>query len=416
MENSRPSSGESNDDDTQESVSSKRRSREFLTYYQRLLGRRPSLEEALNASETDDDEEEDDEKPKKWRGFFKRLFGNVVTPPDGEEKAENQHSFNPDAWYGWQTGPNSETPTISAEVDEQPILDSTELPTVETEELTLEETTPTTIENVETPNETQDESVETIVEPTPLPEQTNEYPTEVEAVIPHESPAAETTQPIVERQTETVVERGIGGGLPLVLVGAEYLGRKHADKKIRKEFNEKIDRVEQKTSQQEVNQTQLETLIQQNKHQLETLKRERGMAQAEKQEVVAPRVESKLNLPPPEERVPTERILESVVDAAEHNVPVERVFERSHEVKDEPSVVGSVGATAQSIGAVMANQMAQHQAQIAQAQASTNQGLPVIVDEQTAQNMYAQAMRSGFIGGIMIIILGLLAYLVIQLI
>jgi hypothetical protein len=319
----------------------------------------------------------------------------------------------------WQTTPDTETPTAPTETEEQNLPDTTELPRVETEEMAPLETAVPTIETVEATEDVHDELTEDTVGATPEVEMPTQPVTEVEAVIPHESPespAHEAAQPVVEHQTETVVERGIGGGLPLVLVGAEYLGRKSADKKIRKEFAEKINQVEQKNVQQEANQAQLETLIQQNKQQLETLKRERGMAEAVKEEIKTPKAEVSPNLPPPEERVPTERILESVVDAAEHNMPVERVFERSHEVKDEPSVAGSIGATAQSVGAVMAAQMARRQqTPVAQAQTSQNQGLPILVDEQTTRDMYAQAMKSGFIGAIMLIILGLIAYLVIQL-
>ncbi len=407
MENTKPTPSES-DNDNQENTSSKRRSREFLTYYQRLLGRRPSLEQALNSSETEEDDEEE-EKPRKWRNFFKGLFTNVVTPPTGDSSEEKQHGFNPDAWYAWQMASNIETNADNTEDAEQSVVEST---TIEAPEEAIISPDAALLTEVGDDSSPSGDSIDGV--PVDIPEQTIELPVpmEFEATIPHNTPAAESAQPVVER--ETVIERGVGGGLPLLLVGAEYLGRKRADKQLKKEFAQKIQSAERKDVQHEATQAHLQDLIQQNKEQLEILKRERGMVEARQETIQLPRPEMNPNLPPPEERVPTSRILESVVDAAEHNVPVERVFERSHEVKDDQSTASTVADSgASSIGAVIATQLAQRQPVVGRPQTDIGQGLPV-VDEQTARDIYAQAMKSGFIGAIMLIILGLVAYLVIQ--
>jgi hypothetical protein len=110
------------------------------------------------------------------------------------------------------------------------------------------------------------------------------------------------------------------------------------------------------------------------------------------------------------EKTETYKIMEQVAEAAEHNAPVERVFERSHEVKDDHST--PVGAA--SIGAIMAAQAEQKkitQLKASQAQMGINdQGLPVI-NTTSDSDIYKQAMRRGFWGAIIIIIFGLLAYL-----
>lgn len=416
MENQHPTSVDSDNDEV-ETSSKKRRGNEFLSYYQRLLGRRRSFEDLLNPSEAEESDETDT-KPKKWRRFFKGLFSNVVPPPAStiDQTTEN-HGFNPDAWYGWQ-----QPATEAAEDSSLDILSSTDTLSSSDQPggvLEATEALPMTTPDIESSNVVLDATeTEVDLEPRQAP-----IPTEQELI--HNLPTARTfeqNQAPSATEREVVIERSVGGGLPLVLVAAEHIGRKRADKRIQKEIQHTAAITEQKLEAQNTAHNELAKLIQQNKEQLESLKRERGVntvsetPQLAKAETSSPVSSAERFTPPePEEQVDSRRVLESVADAAEHNVPVERVFERSHEVKDEPTVSPGAGSAA-SVGAVIAAQLAAKQPtpqQSRTAVVSSDQGLPVINDTMSP-DMYKQAMRSGFIGAVMLIILGLIAYLVVK--
>jgi hypothetical protein len=100
--------------------------------------------------------------------------------------------------------------------------------------------------------------------------------------------------------------------------------------------------------------------------------------------------------------------MEQVAEAAEHDVPVERAFERSHEVKDDQST--HIGAA--SIGSIMAEQVAKQRVNgpVATQLSQDASGLPVVSGRAQA-TAYKQAMRNGFWAAIIIIILGTIAYL-----
>jgi hypothetical protein len=263
----------------------------------------------------------------------------------------------------------------------------------------------------------------------------------------HRPEQTEPSPPTVER--EVVIERGVGAALPLAAVGLEYLARKKADRKLDAKFTQTTEELNHKTDAGQQVQEELRSLIDQNKEQLASLKRERLMATGAvnlerkpvTQETRIPEAPRSLERPEfqpktatpeaskqPEQRkaeiherqqslkpeMDSKRIMEQVAAAAEKDVPVEIAFERSHEVKDEPSVAHN----AASVAAIIKQQAIEKQriAKLKAIQAQmgdANQGLPVIHD-QASSSMYKQAIRAGFWSAVMIIILGVIAYLMIK--
>ena len=230
----------------------------------------------------------------------------------------------------------------------------------------------------------------------------------------------------VEKPIQEVVVDRRGSALPYVLLGAEYMARKRADRKLETRVTEKIARTDERADTAKHLQEELEVIVRQNREQLQTLKEQRGTAdevmprveerhERVKQTVIArelsqqteqPRTTVENNQPAVAER----RIFEQVAEAAEQNVPVEKVFERSHEVKDDTTT--PVGAS--SVGAVMAATAQPSIQQMTQSAAQQSVAtLPVIADENHSVE-YRQAMRAGFWSAVLIIILGSMAYLMLK--
>lgn len=396
------------------------------------------------------EEDDDEEKPKKFRKFFKGLFRNVVQPPVQPETPEADESRRPpleSLFFAWHDQA-VETPLEPAEANEQTSKpEALYIPRQEANE--APESTDSVEENTHRENILENSSVGTSIE-YPVgrhPEQPVERRLDQEAnLMPWQEnvqPAGDVTrfeqrlQSPTQKEKEVVIERGPGMALPVVLVGAEYFARKRADKKLERTFSRKVESLEETAKQDNLVRSQLETIVKQNRDQLDSLKRERGIA-VERTETArtpeartiierkvetqkwertpevqssAPKMPERMPLAERPEKIESYKIMEQVADAAEHDVPVERVFERSHEVKDDKSV--SLNAT--SIGSIMAAQ-AEEQKRLAKVQAlqrqmgDPSQGLPIAPDTPEL-GMYRQAVRSGFVAGVVIIIFGLLAYL-----
>jgi hypothetical protein len=416
MEDRRPGPEETTDQDN-ETTPKKRRGGDFLSQY--LLRRREQ-----SGEKSEDGEEETEEKPKKFRRFFKGLFKNVVQPP--EQSKEDRPTrlgletlFLTDPENTERTENGSETP---------------ELPETSEHAYTSGETTKADEREVST-NKPAEHSEAGSTEEIEASEDTQEYTQPTRNI---ESPISATPEPeytvpidrtLFERSQETpaekevIIERGSSMALPVVLVGAEYLARKRADRKLDEKFSTKVEAVEKEAKQSNFSQQELTNLVKQNREQLETLKRERGITPETNVSGVQNTETVQVTEKPPQrelhnqevapeepEKTETYKIMEQVAEAAEHNAPVERVFERSHEVKDDHSTPVGVA----SIGAIMAAQA--EQKRITQLKASqapmeiNDQGLPVI-NTTSDSDMYKQAMQRGFWGAIIIIVFGLLAYL-----
>lgn len=382
-----------------------------------------------DATESDDDEETDKPK-KKFRKFFKGLFKSVVEPPESSSATTEQKPTLESLFFGWQEPELQDTDLSEAsEVIETPVADQ--------ERVGLERVQENVSEGSEISQQTDTPSSE-IIDNSPVNPEA--VPRQYEApIIPESNTVFERSTP-KPQEKDVVIQRG-SNLLPVALVGAEYLARKRADRKLDAKLTEKTEKLEQKDKEAAYAHAQLDTLMKQNREQLEKLKRERLQpVQAEqavaserpsKPEVTAlayDRRKVSNEVPKPEEsrissseqfvkqdvseRREQYKIMEQVANAAENNEPVEIAFERSHEVKDDVSTTSA----AASIGAIMAAQ-AEEQKHIARVQAvqqqmgDAAQGLPVLNDSQAA-DMYQQAMKRGFWAAVAIIILGLLAYLV----
>jgi hypothetical protein len=430
MEN-RPLSQEEQDDATEESSSKKKRGLSRLSQF--LSGvRNKEREESVENDVTD-------EKPKRFRRLFSKLFPSVVEDPNQE--IERQHQFDPESWFNWMRPVEVEAST--SESEKHPDVTPSAVSADSTHEQSHQAVPPreeTTQLAPHIPSEAH-ERVPTVEDMSAVPEGPIEVPlqsTEQE-LYNREQPTPEAPSRMAEAasvaerpEKETVIERGPGMVLPVALVGLEYLGRKKADKKLESRVNQKISATTQEVNRNAALQQELETLTRQNQAQLETLKRAREnevgtllqeAVQAEKpalDRAVVPEVPRQASVEKPvapsniqerakQEEIQPEKILEQVADAAEHNIAVERVFERSHEVKDDQAMPGA----ATSVGAVMADRTGSMPYKIAQPIGAQPPTLLDTHKEVTAE-VYRQAMKSGFWAAIAIIVLGSLAYLMIK--
>ena len=366
----------------------KRRGSDFLSQY--LLRRRENLDPSSESDLESEDNEEAEDKPKKWRRLFRGAFKSVVAPPE-EPRTEREHGFDPNTWFSWQSSLNTET----SEAEEATSLD--EIPESSPVEKIQETPVSKTV-----PNTTLDHS----------PEETQAFrPQQTEGLI-HER--QQNIDPVtIER--EVVIERGVGAGLPLLLVGAEYLARKSADKKISRKFDKEVKSIKENASQSESARDQLNAIVQQNREQLEALKRDRGMIEKKtvvKQPEQLKKSSERVSAVEKQQEVAQPRLVfESVASAAEHDVPMERVFERSHEIKDETPVV----TTAASVGAIMAFQKdTQKIATLKPAQQIGKSRLSSKLDTVTMVDQYNQAIRTGFLTAVVLIIFSSIAYLMIK--
>lgn len=409
----------------EESTPKRRRGGDFLSQY--LLRRRELLDE--NKEQEEDQEDETDEKPKKWRRLFSGVFKRVVAPPEGGAEALERRRTRESTMFA---------STASSE-------QSAEVPDVETnipETTDIEDVSP--VESDSQEQQASEEAPEEDVQPSAQQESEvahniPEIPQQQRAEAPFTSERAVYERSLPEPQErEVVIERGVGTALPVVLVGAEYLARRRADKRIERKFTKQVGSLEKDINQGELARRQLDTLVQQNREQLEALKRERSSVIEKspapvRTEAARPKID-KQPLPRPETVVNRERkpelqtenkpkleytpeqqsrlIMEKVADAAENDVAVESAYELRHEIKDEPTV----GSSASSVGAIMAAKLAEQgraSHQLASNQVNSESGLPVINDQQQA-DMYKKAMHAGFWAAMCIIIIGTLAYLMVK--
>lgn len=451
MENSTPGH-EKQDDATPEARSKKKRSASRLSQY--LSG--------LRGKENDVSGEKNDEKPKRFRRLFNKIFPQVVESPSQEEKGEQQHDFDYESWFSW-TGfanrPESAGVTPASEASESTSSATPEETVTDVSAETAEDQSEAPRTKPYTEEHSTPDKVENPFETSSKPEVSEDH------VTPPEIPAIPSRQEVFNRQQEeqelvqaassgesstkeVIIERGSGAALPVLLVGAEYIARKRADRKLEGRLNEKIKASQEQLDDTATLQQEIETVVKQNREQLDALKQaregqvpveappiqkiierpsaarservttpeqkigstERVQSNPEVKEQLRPLVERNVT----KEEVQPEKIMEQVADAAEHDIPVERIFERSHEVKDDRTVPGA----AASVGAVMNSQAVanQYQAlqQVKQPVGTPGGGPLPFVSDSAARIAYKQAVKMGFWGAVMIIILGAIAYLVVK--
>lgn len=451
-----PFTPEEPESESTESSPKKRRGGDFLSQY--LLRRR---ERQVGTATEEEDSKESEEKPKKWRRLFSKIFPSVVErPPESTEP--KRAGFDLETWLSWSSATGGENPTDTPEI-------KTQLPDETSEnkgEIISPQGQEESFPNVENPIETKIEAK------TPDKDVENQGPTAFMAEMvtditahtevgrsieeatepqPHDAAPMPSIREVVpetveythaETEREVVINRG-SNALPIALVGAEYLARKRSDRKLEKRLTEKLEKTSQKLERGEGVKQELRELVKRNQEEVEALKLKRSQSEVERPNRVVDRESVPTDLvykerskpettivPSPKisveqaephaantevAEVKPQKIFEKVAEAAEHDEPVERIFERSHEVKDEASA--PLGAT--HIGTVASSQVQGLRPTPATYTTPQNynapgdsMSLPIINDSQDIY--YRQAMKAGFWAAVLIIILGLIAYLMIK--
>lgn len=452
----RPFNPSEEDDHDPQSGRKQRRVSSFSKYLNVLRHRD---DERLNKSESEDDAET--EKPKRFRRLFSKLFPAVVEKPETEQPGKNQHQFDYESWFQWMPGAPEirSVETMADEArgpEEASTSNDTHVATHQVETSTgAEPELHTASETITGPQQLiQTEPAEATVEgeaksaasQSEVQPKTDVLECELYArqdtQVRHDSTTGSVDETPREPEREIIIERKGSNALPMVGLGLEYLGRKRADKRLEERVNKKIVSTDKEISQQAKLQQELESEVKENKEQLRVLKQLKAEQSTERRElqqkrapiesitarqssakeVIAqtPQDAEKLSMPEQPatprseqtvEEVKPQKILEQVVDAAEHDIAVERIFERSHEVKDDQTVPGA----AASVGTVIASQQtvnSSHSRGIAPI-AKIDSSLPFVSDKPDAV-AYRRAMKAGFWSAVMIIILGSMAYLVIK--
>lgn len=433
---SRPLGPDDQDQNTESTGAKKKRSSRLSNYLSILRGKEaPSI----------DSEETEAEHPRRVQRLFARLFPRIVERPTSVPTIETskQHDFDPEAWFTWESS--------------RPAVESTQLPEETADGHNEAEVTPAQASVSERSPVGSSVQAEASALAANQDDSELSRTTSAEADVPHEGPRQQTIEldhhqaaelgaesiplrservdaPLTRAdEQELVIERRGSNILPVALVAAEYLGRKKADKKLESRLDKKIKPVAEKQQRSEQLQNELDQIVAENKQQIEQLKRARNKLSPEQSsskalerpETIVPATEAEARRGPEKsasgekikpaeaESVKPQNIAERVADAAEHDVPVERAFERSHEVKDETSAAPGAAA---SIGAVMAASATSTVAAVKQAQAArieATDDLPFTVEAISA-DAYRYAIKMGFWSAICLMILGIIAYLMIR--
>lgn len=389
------------DNESQHAAPKKKRSGDFLSQY--LLRRH----ESKRGNSEKDKDEESEEKPKKWLRLFRGIFKQLVQQPESAKKTP-EHNFDRSAWFAWELTDSDPKESVSSTTDTRTYTSENSHDSMK-EQFTYEgqavkhtRTQPGT----NAPNSTERATQE--ISDVPMTGDKQYY-----------SETQDRKSQIDEH--EVIVERGAGTASALSLVGAEYFARKRAERKIERKTTGEISSIRKELKNSETANEELNAIVMQNREQLEKLKRERGTQ--EQGRPISP-VETRSSEQPiqqssyerksdPEQSVEQPRVIfERIANAAERDAPVERVYERSHEIKDDKSI------PAVSIGAIMASQAASAKIPLQTSQAAqmaiSNPPHIMPIKELIKDESNQQAIKNGFTAAISIIIFGVLAYLMIK--
>lgn len=431
MEN-RPIGPEEQDETTEATNTKKKRGSKLSSYLSGLRGREVSSHH---------EEGQETEKPKRMQRLFARLFPGIVEKPAhlNSDTPHQEHEFNHDVWANIarfasrieRGAEDAAEPDNEAGPDESARLRSVTVPLGSS---LARDAQP----NLSTPENTATSSpVSPDLTPdfAPLAHSGREVSVDLGQ---RDRQLSVDAQPI-ERNIpqETIIERRGSNALPIVLVAAEHIGRKRADKKLEARTDKKIGSIKKEQDHSSVLQKELEKVVSENKQQIEQLKKARsamelGTSQEvptpearvapEKHEVLRPETrwaseraprQEMVSRAPSSETVRPDNIAEQVAEAAEHDVPVERAFERSHEVKDDDSHGSSVVTGAASVGSVVATSAAAGMKAAPKVSDSGSDELP-FASEEEAREFYRRAAARGFWSAICLIVLGTIAYLVVK--
>lgn len=246
--------------------------------------------------------------------------------------------------------------------------------------------------------------------------------------------AATPPTPTVER----VVEANRGAAAVGVLLGMEYVGRKRADRKLRKEFDKKlakqtkqaageVKKVEAntQTTKQEVKTVQqqaraFEAKLSRPNSQKVVPRPEKSPVQAERQTVIFERARPQPDAPETKpEKLPAaeqvaekteqlkrpEAVLEQVEAAAEKDIPLEAAYERRHEVKDQQpdgAAIGGAGGPGASREPILLAQALKER--IAKTEAAAVAAERQNLQPPVSQDLYKQAVKNGVWGAVVLLI------------
>ncbi len=412
MENSRPKG------DDEKLLESKRPS--FLESWQQRLGILPESKYIKESQEEHSEAEPSEtKKSKRWQRLFGRIFGGIVRPALTEPKQTQAN----DTLFTQHVVPPAESvlnPEDTLTIAHEP-ASSNEAPVDVSDPLVRENEIPETKPRLET-------STEQMIDAPAIAEAMNATIVSPDITAALNAPANERTEykDVMANSGdniagERVIERGgqQGVGVAAGLFGLEFLARRRADRKLKKE----IKRIDQKLNSNdrqtpfpaiEVNRTVPGSLPDQSSSpelKLSPLETP-GSSVAEVQKPL--KSDNKL-----EQNVATQsgntiseastmgerpdRVLEKVAKAAEKNAPIEKLFERSHEVKDQP--LQQLGAA--PVGVILSRSDKNGQSVFTAATMKTieaRQKTTTTAPNPSQPDLYKQAVKSGFWTAVVLVV------------
>lgn len=433
MENDKPGG------DQEKPLESKRLS--FFESWQKRLG----LNHELSPEDEEDSQEADKEKKdskkvknsKKWQSLFGKVFGGIVKPTPVEATPAEDKTNKTEKLTDNAKAPSS-LPEVQTTLDQETV--TADIPGEESVELM--EPPDTDAEKATEGEISIDHSNDKILQSPPtktdlehdIPEEVHEDQQSFDVATSKNKatwnqaeagafPAEQIKSP---EPRERVIERnGRGVGVAAGLFGLEFFGRKRADRKLKKE----IERLDTEFKKREYETSPIvnknETIRSDNNLLNQRLHPEINVSAPENLAAVGPeklisKTERKLSKtqetapktnterePPTQEsqlskKEKPEKILEKVLEAAENNVPIEKLYERRHEVKDEPSqTVGAAPVSAILTGSGAEQSMFKAATQQFIDSQKTTPKSP-FSDQPEA---YIQAVKNGFCAAVVLVII-----------
>jgi|GEM_PF-4908216 len=368
---------------------------EFLA---RFLSRKHESEQG-----EEDDEKEKDKPSKRWRRFWGKLFNNIAAPEPVKSRPDREE-FDLPAIFERKEKPGLSE--VRAEPDQVNAEQSDlELPTEISPIPTPEHNTVPVVERQHTPTPRIEQ--ESIAPVAPEHRHTHNYdlpPVIIESKTAPSSVSPDTDVPRLERRVEqTERKAGLASGLVLL----ESLGRRRADKRLER----RVARAERTAATQprplaspEIRQNPLapETGLPTQMYEARPAPEAgRPAVRIERQEVeklpadniTRTEHETGLKKAALTDRQPERVVFEQVVAAAEEDKPIEKLYERRHEIKDDKQAVSMVGG-ATSVGIVAAQKL-EHAALTAAERKKLAKAAAKSQDQQMT-NPYHQAAKNGF--------------------
>jgi hypothetical protein len=441
-----------NPEDNEESTSDNDERDEFLAGW---LGR---LEQSHQSSELEEDDEEEEEPglPKRWRRFWRRLFDREVqNEGQGSEPAQPEQrrpildlSINTEAEA--DDSENTVDPSEYSPPEEVPQESIAEAGAPTSPAEGMNDSFVADVPDVEppiSPTEVPDSGEGVSVSRTPtLPEAPQQPEPAIRGRHEHRPESLRTLYGRDEEEGREVpahTHPNRAAAATTLLVGAEFLARRRADRKLKREverLNQRItegdqaakrlktvaeetkERVAQQVSDRKVvstpkhaeqlpeNHVSSKELRQSEIIHVQPEKRlapkpselpERLHLHTEKQPETLRRPEERIEPAEQEVRMPRpEKILETVTVAAEHDLPIERLYERRHEVKDDKTSV-TTGAVPVATVLTGMRHTPLYSSRPAVSAASAGVKPPSVT---TSPQLYKQAMRRGFWGAVTLLV------------